>query len=373
VSNPEELWRTAEQFAELAAEFTELDEQVGPLWFRFWFVHPTTPFHKAYVFLYDADDYQDIPIRDLELRMFPCPLPSRFFGLEEDKEVRAIGYLLTPADERTYALVNTLFAKAAKAFSGGQEASPEWWLCLLIQECFKNSVLLWWQDPDRESLVPIFSEGPYILNVEGDILWSLADVLNYCARNSWGLFCLPEDDVEHVKTHAPWLLWAKQSWPIKASAALCAQYANYWFTRWEKARFQIPVGNLSLEQTPQEEPANDGDSRKKVQKAKERLLKMLAEATGEACIQEAADVIASERPLNERITKVMDLVPCIRNYSSHQLGALFEVSHKAVQYTTWWKQNRKGEKDRRIAEREDRLRERGKTTTQRELQGGNPD
>jgi len=114
----------------------------------------------------------------------------------------------------------------------------------------------------------------------------------------------------------------------------------------------------------------------KIDKARERFLKALAKnLSGKRAedVKQAARLIAGKLPLNEKLQKIVELFPLTASFSSREWAKIFGVTHAAIQDTDWWKQNRSGEKDRRIAEREDRLRERGKTITQRELQGGSPD
>lgn len=119
-----------------------------------------------------------------------------------------------------------------------------------------------------------------------------------------------------------------------------------------------------------------GPAKAETDKARERFLNAIAKnLSGKRVkdVDQAAHLIAGNLRLNEKLQKIVELFPLTANFSSRVWAEIFGVTHAAIQDTDWWKKNRRGEKDRRIAEREDRLRERGKTTTQRELQGGNPD
>ena len=65
-------------------------------------------------------------------------------------------------------------------------------------------------------------------------------------------------------------------------------------------------------------------------------------------------ILASEKSLVDKLLEVDGVLP-IPGTSSRKIGKMFNVSHTAIQKTSWWKKNYKGENARRIAERTSRL------------------
>jgi putative ubiquitin-RnfH superfamily antitoxin RatB of RatAB toxin-antitoxin module len=84
------------------------------------------------------------------------------------------------------------------------------------------------------------------------------------------------------------------------------------------------------------------------------LLSLYTNGISDDRIQEAARVLADDNlTVNEKLTRIHELMPIPSNASAEQLGKTLRVSKTAIIKTEWWQQNRKGEKENEIARREE--------------------
>jgi hypothetical protein len=106
------------------------------------------------------------------------------------------------------------------------------------------------------------------------------------------------------------------------------------------------------------EKSGKGDTRQDVLA---RLLNTFTGGLSDARF-DGAQVIIQDGKLstNEKLTKVNCLLPIPPTVSAKLLGKLLGVSKQAVLKTSWWKQNRKGEKDEMIDKRQRILAKRSK-------------
>ncbi|GIW83606.1 MAG: hypothetical protein KatS3mg106_119 [Gemmataceae bacterium] len=84
------------------------------------------------------------------------------------------------------------------------------------------------------------------------------------------------------------------------------------------------------------------------------LLRLYTNGISDDRIQDAARVLADDNlTVNEKLTRIHELMPIPFNASAEQLGKTLRVSKAAIIKTEWWQQNRKGEKENEIARREE--------------------
>lgn len=89
------------------------------------------------------------------------------------------------------------------------------------------------------------------------------------------------------------------------------------------------------------------------------LLKVFTNGIADERIKKAALILEdSSLRVNEKLTKINDLMPFPFTASAEQLGKLLGVSKQAVIKTDWWDTNRKGEKTSEIGRRRKRHQER---------------
>ena len=61
----------------------------------------------------------------------------------------------------------------------------------------------------------------------------------------------------------------------------------------------------------------------------------------------------------DRLSEFVQMVPSAANLSSRQLAEILRTSHTMIQDTNWWKTNRAGQHEVKVAQRKNRYRERG--------------
>ena len=92
-----------------------------------------------------------------------------------------------------------------------------------------------------------------------------------------------------------------------------------------------------------------------------RLLNVYTNGLADERFDKASSVLDSNLTVDEKLWKIDELMPIPPTVSGEKLGKALGVSKTAVQNTSWYDQKRKGRKDEEIDQREDRLRQRGKT------------
>ncbi len=100
-----------------------------------------------------------------------------------------------------------------------------------------------------------------------------------------------------------------------------------------------------------------------------RLLNIYTNGLADERLEKASIVLNSDLTVDEKLWKIDELMPIPPTVSGEKLGNAFGVSKAAIQKTSWYKQKRKGRQDEEIAQRGDRLRQRGKTY-ERDRQAG---
>jgi len=89
-----------------------------------------------------------------------------------------------------------------------------------------------------------------------------------------------------------------------------------------------------------------------------KVVAFLTDGVGSEVVEKVASIVRSSKSLDDKLHQVDQIIK-IPAKSSRKLGTMFGVSHSAIQKTGWWKKNHKSAEDR-FAEREARLKERGK-------------
>jgi hypothetical protein len=89
-----------------------------------------------------------------------------------------------------------------------------------------------------------------------------------------------------------------------------------------------------------------------------KVVAFLTDGVGSEVVEKVASIVRSSKSLEDKLHQVDQIIK-LPAKSSRKLGTMFGVSHTAIQRTGWWKKNHKSREDR-FAEREARLKERGK-------------
>lgn len=89
-----------------------------------------------------------------------------------------------------------------------------------------------------------------------------------------------------------------------------------------------------------------------------KVVAFLTDGVSNEVVEKIASIIRSPKNLEDKLHQADQIIK-IPATSSRKLGTMFGVSHTAIQRTGWWKKNHKSKEDR-FAEREARLKERGK-------------
>ena len=112
-------------------------------------------------------------------------------------------------------------------------------------------------------------------------------------------------------------------------------------------------------------PSSDGKSREILPELETEMPTVMRVAnayTGgvaDAKIQEIAQVVDSDRTVNEKLRAMHHIIAIPANLSARALGELLHVSGTAVRKTEWWQKNRYGLRQKNQKEYENKLRERG--------------
>lgn len=90
-----------------------------------------------------------------------------------------------------------------------------------------------------------------------------------------------------------------------------------------------------------------------------RLIRLLAGGIADDRVQQAAAILQNDTlTANEKLIKVNSVLPLPAKSSAEQLADLLNISKTAVLKTSWWKQNRKGEKADEVGRRREVYRRR---------------
>jgi hypothetical protein len=89
-----------------------------------------------------------------------------------------------------------------------------------------------------------------------------------------------------------------------------------------------------------------------------KVVAFLTNGVSSEVVKKVASIVRSSKSLEDKLHQVDQIIK-IPAQNSRRLGKMFSVSHTAIQRTGWWKKNHKSKEDQ-FAEREARLKERGK-------------
>jgi hypothetical protein len=91
------------------------------------------------------------------------------------------------------------------------------------------------------------------------------------------------------------------------------------------------------------------------------LLRVYVNNIADERFQQAARIAADDKlTVNEKLTRIDELIPFPPTASAEQLGAALGVTKQAVMKTEWWDKNRRGMADETVELRRDRLKDRGR-------------
>ena len=93
----------------------------------------------------------------------------------------------------------------------------------------------------------------------------------------------------------------------------------------------------------------------------QRLLSVFTNGIADERFGTAANVLQDGNlTVNQKLTKIDELIPFPPTASANQLRQMLGVSKMAVMTSKWWEDNRKGKKEEMVGRREDNHRKRAK-------------